>query len=118
MPCLLGDGYACVSLLRDIQDFWYSVIHEDHVSCFFTLCLEHWLDFNLSCSDIGVGSSYWSLFFGIAVYELWRYRNRLVFPNSTILGQVYLCDFVMNQALFVQHLLGCLVCNQLLWGDH
>lgn len=92
---------------EDVREFWYSMLKEDHVSWFFTLGLECWMYFNLSSLNVGVGPSDWSIFFGIAAYELWWDRNLLVFSNTTVLGQG-LRDFVMNQVIFVQQATGLL----------
>lgn len=72
---------------EEVQQFWYTFVHPDQVSRFFSLGLEGWLNLNLSYQDIDIANSMWSTFFGIVMYELWRDRNRLVFSASTMLGE-------------------------------
>lgn len=90
---------------EDVQHFWYSFVHPDHVSRFFSIGLEGWLNLNLSNTTVGHTCSDWQTFFGIAIYELWRDRNRLVFSNSSNLGQG-LQQFVESQFQFVVHTAG------------
>lgn len=74
---------------EEVHDFWYSVINSIHVSRFFSLSLERWLDFNLTNEQAGFANSTWQTFFGSAIYELLRDRKWLVFSHSTVLGQGY-----------------------------
>lgn len=72
---------------EEVQSFWYDMIHPDQISHFFSIGLDGWLHLNLSSSEVGQTSTDWRIFFGIAVYELWCDRNRLVFVGSTALSQ-------------------------------
>lgn len=85
---------------EEVQSFWYDMTHPDQISHFFSIGLDGWLHLNLSSSEVGQTSTDWRIFFGIAVYELWCDRNRLVFVGSTALSQG-LRFFTEKQARFV-----------------
>lgn len=68
---------------EDVRDFWMSKLNPDVVSKFFSLGLHSWLTWNLKDPNMGNGSFNWHVFFGVAVYELWKDRNSLVFSRRT-----------------------------------
>lgn len=87
---------------EDVLDFWRSIVKPEYISHFLSMGLHGWLDFNLSFQDVGVDTADWQTFFGVAIYELWRDRNKLVFERASSLGQELLL-FVNNQAHFIAH---------------
>lgn len=92
-------------VLRDceeIQEFWRRVVHPDHISRFLSVGLDGWLSFNLGSSNVGQVEVDWRLFFGVAIYDLWRDRNRLVFNNLSSLG-LDLHRYIVNEAKFISH---------------
>lgn len=81
---------SIMHILRDcdeVRDFWSTVVHTDQMARFFSLRFHSWLDWNLSCKDMGRDQVEWCTFFGVAIYELWRDRNNFVFSMHTNLGR-------------------------------
>lgn len=54
---------------------------------FFSLGLYLWFTWNLNDPNIGNGSINCQVLFGVAVYELWKDRNNLVFSRRTQLDR-------------------------------
>lgn len=103
-PRCQGGPETLLHMLRDcdeVQSFWQSVVHLDHLSRFFSLGTCSWLDWNMTEKSVGRIQLDWQLFFGVAVYELWRDRNSLVFSQESKLGS-HLLVATMQQAYFIQ----------------
>lgn len=71
---------------EDLKAFWSSLIDPSIWSKFFSIGFHCWLDWNLSSKDIGKHSTDWPIIFGVAVNEIWKERNSIVFTNNSPLG--------------------------------
>lgn len=103
-PRCQGGPETLLHMLRDcdeVQSFWQSVVHLDHLSRFFSLGTCSWLDWNMTEKYVGRIQLDWQLFFRVAVYELWRDRNSLAFSQESKLGS-HLLVVTMQQAYFIQ----------------
>lgn len=100
-----SDGPESVMhILRDCEqvfDFWKAVVHPDHISRFFSLGFHSWLEWNLTTSGIGCIDSNWSIYFGVAIYELWKDRNSFVFSRLASLG-ANLLFIVLQETKFIE----------------
>jgi ribonuclease HI len=90
-------------VLRDCEElkmFWNDLICQDDWSKFFSLGLHRWIDWNITTSHIGSKHDNWQIFFGVAVCELWKDRNSLVFNRKSLIEN-QLLRLVTNQANFI-----------------
>lgn len=62
-----GWGDSTISYVESYKTWWLEQIFKS------------WLIWNISNEDIGQVQVYWSSFFGVAVYEIWKDQNSLVF---------------------------------------
>lgn len=70
----------------DVKEFWSKLIDPDSWSSFFSLGLHSWLNWNLSSKAINPHNINWPMTFGIAVKDIWKDRNSLVFSQVSIMG--------------------------------
>jgi ribonuclease HI len=77
----------CLRDCEDAREFWTNIINPEVWSKFFSIGLNSWLDWNLSNDNIGNNMNNWSIFFGVAVNELWKDRNSLVFSNISVIDR-------------------------------
>lgn len=73
-------------LLKDceeVKDFWPSLINLDQWSSFFSIGLHNWLDWNLSSTQVGILQGNWLVVFGVAINNIWKDRNSMVFSQTT-----------------------------------
>jgi ribonuclease HI len=90
-------------VLRDCEEvkmFWNDLICQDDWSKFFSLGLNRWLDWNITTLHIGSKHDNWQIFFRVAVYELWKDRNSLVFNRKSLIEN-QLLYLATNQANFI-----------------
>jgi hypothetical protein len=90
-------------VLRDCEEakiFWNDLISQDVWSKFFSLGLYQWLNWNITTHSIGTTHDNWQTFFGVAVYELWKDRNSLVFNRKSLINN-QLLRMVTNQVNFI-----------------
>jgi hypothetical protein len=52
--------------------------------------MNSWLNWNLSNDNIDNNMNNWSIFVGVAVNELWKNRNSLVFSNISVIDRILL----------------------------
>ncbi|KAK4274538.1 hypothetical protein QN277_017742 [Acacia crassicarpa] len=72
-------------ILRDCmyaKPMWESLIKPRYYLSFFSLNLRDWLSLNLN-HQIGRGwNGNWSLFFGVAIWKFWDWRNKCIFEHG------------------------------------
>ncbi|KAK7282263.1 hypothetical protein RIF29_10909 [Crotalaria pallida] len=84
-PCCLNNEETILHMLRDCSiniPFWQRTVHESSSTLFWNSNLETWLLANLSGKIIGKRDFHWETFFGVAVWLIWRNRNRQIFEGS------------------------------------
>ncbi|KAH9793075.1 putative ribonuclease H protein [Citrus sinensis] len=82
-------------VLRDyalVKRFWILILPENKRQQFFNWRLHDWLRTNLGIVG-GLGSvSNWAIFFGIALWRLWFWRNQFIFNQVSMDPNVVLMD--------------------------
>lgn len=85
---------------EEVREFWSSLINPSSWSKFFSVGLHNWMDWDLSSNNIGTHHLDWPIVFGIAVHEVWKDKNSLVFARSSSMRN-NLTFLVLNQANFI-----------------
>lgn len=100
-------------VLRDCEDvlaFW-SIVTEDAWSKFCSSGSSTWPTFNLTASDVGVGSSHLPTVFGVALY---LHRNDLVFNKHTTLTMALLGNLHAQSPFILREMQS----NKLFYMEH
>jgi hypothetical protein len=89
-PQCLDCQETVVHILQDCEDvrnYWTDLIYQDYWSKFFSSGLQDWLNLKLSAYNIGTiqVNRHYSLS-EVAVNDLWKDRNMLVFSRNTVMG--------------------------------
>jgi hypothetical protein len=89
-PQCLDCQETVVHILQDCEDvrnYWTDLIYQDYWSKFFSSGLQDWLNLKLSAYNIDTiqVNRHYSLS-EVAVNDLWKDRNRLVFSRNTVIN--------------------------------
>lgn len=88
--------YNCESIMHVLRDcecaleLWEKIVDPNQWHKFASLGLHPWLEFNLSNSDVGLGSWNWPIVFGTMVHMLWIDRNHFVFLGKSSIPDQFL----------------------------
>lgn len=98
---------SMMHILRDceeVQKFWSKHINQRVWSKFFSLGEHTWIDWNVSTVNVGLIPWSWSIFFGVAIWALWRDRNSMIFSQNSSMGEE-LWDLIFSQVHFIENTL-------------
>ncbi|KAH9735403.1 putative ribonuclease H protein [Citrus sinensis] len=76
-----GDGDEnTLHVLRDCmvaRRFWYAILPIHQRQYFFSLNLKDWMSYNLMTADQFGSDLSWNIYFGVAIWRLWFWRNKI-----------------------------------------
>ncbi|KAH9669858.1 putative ribonuclease H protein [Citrus sinensis] len=91
-------GAVCedvIHALRDcplVKQFWLNIILTSKRHDFLNSRLHHWLRLNLGDASMVGNVSNWAIFFGVALWRIWFWRNQFLFHQRLMVPSVLLVN--------------------------